>query len=104
MTITGGDSANEASVNGVKEYRVPKRDLVGMIQVLLENRRLKIASSLDLREDLVREMQNYRVKLNAETGHDSYEHWRSSDHDDLVLAVALALWFSERTVRSYGVW
>ena len=31
--------------------------------------------------------------------HDSYEHWRESDHDDLVLAVACAAWFREYTNR-----
>jgi hypothetical protein len=27
------------------------------------------------------------------TAHDSYEHWREGDHDDLVLAAALACWW-----------
>jgi hypothetical protein len=30
-----------------------------------------------------------RVKVTL-GGHETYEHWRSGDHDDLVLAVALA--------------
>lgn len=104
VTITGGDSVTEARVNGRREYRVPKRDLVGVTQVLLENRRFKILSSLPLRDELVREMQNFRVKLNAETGHASYEHWRSQDHDDLVLAVALSLWYGERKKRTLSAW
>lgn len=97
VIITGGDSVTEDKVNGHVEYRVPKRDLVGSLQVLLQNRQLRIPNSIDLRDELVREMQNFKVKLNAETGHDSYEHWRASDHDDLVLAVALACWFGHRS-------
>jgi len=31
-------------------------------------------------------------KINLKTAHDSYEHWRETDHDDLVLATALACW------------
>ncbi len=27
---------------------------------------------------------------------DSYEHWRETDHDDLVLAAALACWWARR--------
>jgi hypothetical protein len=30
------------------------------------------------------------------TGHESPEAWRERDHDDLVLAVALAVWCGER--------
>lgn len=32
------------------------------------------------------------MKVNVSTGHDSYEAWREGDHDDLVLAAALAAW------------
>jgi hypothetical protein len=39
------------------------------------------------------------VKINIATGHDSYEAWREGDHDDLVLAVALACWTGERYLR-----
>jgi hypothetical protein len=28
--------------------------------------------------------------VNTKTAHASYEHWRETDHDDLVLAAALA--------------
>ncbi len=66
------------------------------MQVLLQNGQLRIPASLDLRDVLTQEMQNFKVKLSAETGRASYEHWRSSDHDDLVLALALALWDANR--------
>jgi hypothetical protein len=36
-----------------------------------------------------------RVKVTL-NGHEMYEHWRSGDHDDLVLAVALACWQARR--------
>jgi hypothetical protein len=43
----------------------------------------------------VQELLNFRVKIDPRTAHDFYEHWREGDHDDLVLATALACWFSE---------
>src|SRR5690606_8308822 len=49
VIITGGDSVTEEVVDGRREFRVPKRDLVGCLQVLLQNRQLRIPSSLDLR-------------------------------------------------------
>ncbi len=58
--------------------------------MLLQNQRLKIAEGLPLADILTRELLAFRVKINLSTGHDSYEAWRERDHDDLVLAVALA--------------
>jgi hypothetical protein len=74
---------------------VPKRDLVAAVQVLLQNGRLKIAPELELAPVLKKELLNFRVKIDPKTAHDSYEHWREGDHDDLVLATALACWYSE---------
>jgi len=88
VTITGGDEVQGAS----RGWRVPKRDLAGRLQVLLQSKRLKIAEELPLAEVLMRELLAFRVKINIATGHDSYEAWRERDHDDLVLAVALAVW------------
>lgn len=92
VTSTGGDTATR----GRDGYRVPKRDLVAASLVLMQNRQLKIAEGLKLKDVLVRELKNFRVKINISTAHDSYEHWREGDHDDLVLSVALACWAGER--------
>ncbi len=106
VTITGGDSVTrDGSV-----YRVPKRDLVSTVQVLLQSERLKIASSLPEAQTLIGELLAFKVKIST-TGHDSYGNdvglWRENPHDDLVLATALACWWGEQTRRfrrrfSYG--
>ena len=44
-------------------YKVPKRDLVSVVQVLLQNRLLQVAKG-PLREILVRELLNFKVKIN----------------------------------------
>jgi hypothetical protein len=93
ITITGGDAVTTKG----SEHHVPKRDLVGCAQVLFQNRRLRIASKLPLAELLVRELQNFKVKINARTAHDSYGAWREGIHDDLVLALCIALWAAERS-------
>jgi hypothetical protein len=51
---------------------------------------------LELWPALREEMLNFKRKINLKTAHDSYEHWRESDHDDLVLATALACWGATR--------
>ena len=81
--------ANVSEENGMT--RVPKRDLVSVVQVGLQNRKLKIAESLQLAETLSRELQNFTVKI-TDAANDVYGAWREGTHDDLVLAVALAVW------------
>jgi hypothetical protein len=93
VKIHGGD-AESRDVRGT--YRVPKRNLVSALQAALQTGTLKIASSLELAEVLREELLNFRIKINIATGHDSYENWREGDHDDLVLAAAMAVW-SART-------
>jgi len=90
IMIHGGDKATHEG----NTYRVPKRDLVGVLQVLLQNRRLLIAPG-PLSDILATEMLNFKVKIDLITSHDSYSAWREADHDDLILAVALAVWWAE---------
>ena len=96
IQITGG---SEVSRDG-DVARVPKRDLVSSSQVALQTGRLKIAPELPDAQTLVRELQNFQVKISLETAHDSYGAWREGTHDDLVLAVALALWVAESSVSA----
>ena len=89
VTITGG---NEVHASSSRAYRVPKRDLVGALEVPFHTGTLKVAEGMELWPTLRKELLNFRRKINLTTAHDSYEHWRESDHDDLVLAAALACW------------
>jgi len=91
VLIHGGDRVTQEG----STWRVPKRDLVGVLQVLLQNQRLKVAPG-PLSDTLAKEMLNFKVKIDPLTAHDSYSAWREAEHDDLVLAVALASWWAER--------
>ena len=90
VTITGGQT--ERRVDGY--YRVPKRDLIVGLQVLLQSGELQIASGLKEGRVLLREMAGMQVKLKLRT--EEYGAWRQGEHDDLVLAVALACWAARK--------
>ena len=93
VTITGGDSVS----HGPASVRVPKRDLVAVLQVVTQTGRLKVPSSHPLARNLVDEMLAFRLTVNNR-GHDSYGNdWRQNPHDDLVLALAMVLWDAERS-------
>lgn len=92
ILITGGDQVTHEG--GVT--RVPKRDLVSVTQVALQTSRLKIAADLPEAQTLVTELQNFQVKITA-AANDTYGAWREGTHDDLVLAVSMALWTAVNT-------
>ncbi|WP_118827665.1 hypothetical protein [Salinibacter ruber] len=96
--ITGGDSVTRER----REFRVPKRELASLVQALLQSSRLRFAEQLPMRDVLVDELQKFRAEIDVSTGETSFEHWRERDTDDVVLALACALWFSERAPRRSG--
>jgi hypothetical protein len=52
---------------------------------------------LEQARDLLRELETFKVKV-TESLNETFESWRERDHDDLVLALALAAWTAERWV------
>lgn len=96
ITITGGTSVGGEG----SQLTVPKRDLVTTTQVLLQQRRLRIAPDIPDATTLIDELLAYRVTI-SESGHDSYNPWRERDHDDLVLALCLAAWTAENKPAPY---
>jgi len=96
ITITAGFEVTRLTG---REFRVPKRDLVSTLRLLLDDRRLKIAQGLPDAQTLVSELLNFRLKI-SKGGTDTYEPWREGEHDDLVLATALAAWYGEHQVKA----
>jgi hypothetical protein len=91
VTITAGQGV---TVSETGECRVPKRELVGVLRRLLQARRLRVAQALPDAAILTRELMTFQVKITA-AANESFGPWRAGQHDDLVLAVALAAWAGE---------
>jgi hypothetical protein len=96
VTITAGIDELEKARD---DWRVPKRTLAARMQVVLQEGRLKIAAGMALTPVLTQELQNFRAKINIGTGAEGFEAWREADHDDLVLAAAVAVWRAESDGR-----
>jgi hypothetical protein len=97
ITITGGHKATPADTGG---WLVPKKELVSVLQVMLQARRIKVAPSLKEAETLVRELTTFQVKITPATN-EIFGTWREGLHDDLVLAVAIAVWQAERRLEAW---
>lgn len=78
-------------------FNIPKRELVSAVQAALQTQRLIVSKTLGEANVLVVELQNFRAEI-SETGRDTFEA-RSGAHDDLVLSVAMAVWFAHRRVH-----
>jgi hypothetical protein len=93
VTITSG--ANEAeSGDG---YRVPKRDLITGLLLLLQNGALNLSVGMRDGAALTKELSAMRVSVTA-GGREKYGA-KSGEHDDLVLATALAGWGLKKLER-----
>lgn len=94
VTITAGNRVTYDEVG----IHIPKGDLVSVVQRVLQENRLRVASDDPHADLLLQELTDMRAKI-SQTGHVSYEasvDWRSGKHDDIVLAGALALWYGEQ--------
>lgn len=90
VTITAGGE----TVWGERSLQVPRKELVGVIQVLLQRHRLQLPRSLPDTELLVQELVNFKAKVTLARDA-TIESWREGPHDDLVLALGLAAWRGE---------
>lgn len=85
VVITSGRDTHSTDAG----WSTPKGELVSRLQALLHNGDLKIASSLPDAAVLARELQDFRVRF-TEAGNATFNA-REGAHDDLVLALALAV-------------
>jgi hypothetical protein len=99
VMITGGATVSEDDDGYL---HIPKRDLIGVVQALLQSERLKIADALPEARTLTAELLNFQEKI-TEAAHESFGAWRENQHDDVVLGLSLALWYADKGQREMRV-
>jgi hypothetical protein len=89
ITITSGNKVSERPDG----WSVPKKDLVSVMQVVLETKRIKILSTLKEASTLQRELSSFRMQITS-SANETFNA-RQGEHDDLVLATSTAIWWGE---------
>jgi hypothetical protein len=89
VTIAGGSKATFD-----RGWHVPKKELVGTLQVLFQSRRLQVAPTLPAAQTLVQELTTFQVKI-TRAANETFGARREGAHHDFVLAVAIAAWEGE---------
>lgn len=80
---------------------LPKRDLIAGVQVLLEREELKVARGLRELGPLLRELTDVRSTAGV-GGRVRFGADGCGEHDDLVIALALACWRAKRAQNGFG--
>ena len=91
ITITSGTTASRKG----SRWLIPKRDLIAAAQVAIQSKRLKIAAAIPSAQLLTDELSAYRVKV-TDDGRDTFGNGRDAPNDDLVLALAIAIYVASR--------
>jgi hypothetical protein len=97
VTITAG---NEEGQSGFARYTVPKQVLISNLDALMHTGELRIAKDLRETPALESELKDFRRHV-TEAGRNTYQA-RVGAHDDLVLAVAIALWRAVRRKKTFN--
>lgn len=97
ITITGGNSANAKpqADDAYRPWSVPKSELIAPLLVGIQNDSVRIAPDLEAAPILATELQQFREKR-RDSGTVTYESLNESDHDDMVIAAAIAAWLSHK--------
>ncbi len=88
VIITSGNAPTETEIG----YNVPKRDLVMAVKIALESRRLRFSRGLDHQKALVHQLQRFTIR-HTRSQNLTFEAERERDHDDIVMALALNVWY-----------
>jgi len=98
ISITSGNAVSSAEGG----YHVAKIDLVSALERTMDEERLQVAEDLELREAFEQELAAFRRRHKRETANMSFGG--VLEHDDLVIAVALAVWLPEHRSRHKLEW
>lgn len=95
VTITGGQNVKMDNYG----YKMPRRELMSQLAVMLEKRELEISSHAGEIEHIRSELRNLRLTFNTK-GQENFDPEKESVHDDLVIAMALGFWKAKRSQPS----
>jgi hypothetical protein len=102
VTITAGA---EVTAQGARRWHVSKTVLISTLDARLHTGELRFAAALSEAGAMAEELKDFRRHVGA-AGRYSYEA-RVGRHDDLVLSVAIALWWAVRPAQptaSFGIY
>ncbi|MGI8642293.1 MAG: hypothetical protein ACR2MG_20370 [Pyrinomonadaceae bacterium] len=96
INITAGREPSEGS----DFLNIPKRDLIMNCLIAFEKGYLQFAGDMPELPLLIDELQNFEMRFTAK-GNSTFSAKGSTNHDDLVLSLSLAVWSAKNTDESF---
>lgn len=93
IKIHGG---NSISWKGM-DIGVPKRDLVFSLLSVFNKGNLEIPNSIPEKQDILKELRQFKVKINPKTRRATYAG--AGAHDDIIISLAMAVFVGEKVMR-----
>jgi hypothetical protein len=97
VNLTGGDLVSQSG----SVWNVPKQVLISGLLVMLEKKELALSMRVASARVLDQELAGMEARV-SRSGQLSFGTWREGEHDDVVMAAALACWRARW--RSEGIW
>lgn len=85
-----------AGLKTVKEWHVPKVELVQSGQVAMEQRVVRVAPDIKYREELQEQLMGFKGRYNDKTLYTKYNAKTEDLHDDLITCFLQAMWWANR--------
>jgi hypothetical protein len=100
VNITAGIDVSQPDITNPRRWSVAKTLLISGVDARLHTGGLRFAAALSEATTLAEELKDFRRHLTA-AGRATYQA-RVGKHDDLVLAVAIALWWAEERRKHWS--
>jgi hypothetical protein len=97
VNLTGGELVSQSG----SVWNVPKQILISGMLVMLEKKELALSMRVASARVLDKELAGMEA-LVSRSGNLSFGTWREGEHDDVVMAAALACWRARW--KSEGIW
>lgn len=106
IIFTGGESVRTrrerplssmgtSRFGSISNFDVPKVDLVGSLQVYVQQGRLRMAEGLRYEHDAQEQYRNFVGRINENTKYVKYGNASDEIHDDIVVADAMCTWYTQ---------
>ena len=90
----GSDDGQLKALKVIKEYRVPKLDLVDAGRIILEQNRLRVAKDIPFAKDFKEQLSDFKPQEGKRKGYLKFKAEHEEVHDDLVLCFLMAAWWA----------
>jgi hypothetical protein len=79
--------------HGRRRWTVPRPWMFQQLDTAFSNNRIIVDPRLKWAEELIKELSNLKREVNEETGSVRVTHREGSEHDDLAISLAAAVWW-----------